>query len=127
MTPQHAVSQQAEAEKSAVEIMKMIGQQKYKDVWATRISAWFKQRVPSEDVFLANMSMGRAQLGHVQQTLVISSEYAKSDPATGYQGDIYAITFKNSYQVGNFYERIVVIKEADGKYRLSGIFGSPAP
>lgn len=123
---QVALPQQVDAVQSATDIMKLIGQQKYKDVWAKETSDWFKQRVPSEDMFLANMSMGRAQLGNILTSVLISSEFSKNDAATSYQGDVYAITFKNSYKVGSFYERIVVIKDADGEYRLSGIFGSPA-
>jgi hypothetical protein len=58
---------------------------------------------------------------------VIGREHTNKDLATGVDGDIYAITFRNKYSTGEFYERIVVVKDSDGQYRLSGISGSPVP
>ncbi|MGA7120921.1 MAG: DUF4019 domain-containing protein, partial [Polyangiaceae bacterium] len=89
-------------------------------------SDWFKKRT-TKDSFLANMSLGRQPLGaSVSPPEFVDMSYAKADPATNYQGEIYAFNFRTSYTVGKFYERIVVIKDLDGKFKLSGVFGSPA-
>ena len=73
------------------------------------------------------MSMSRPQLGKLLASQVIAKEHATFDPSTNYTGDIYAITFLDKYTLGEFYERVVVAKDSDGKYRLSGIYGSPVP
>ena len=124
----HTVSfgQQGNAQTSAQTIIDALGNQKYKIVWDKYTSQWFRTKV-TEDAFLANMSMGRAQLGVIQKSSLVSSDHSTSDPATGYQGDIYAFTYRDKYSVGEFYERIVLIKEPDGQYRMSGLFGSPVP
>jgi hypothetical protein len=124
---QPANSQQvANAQRAAEGIITDLGSQKYKTVWDNDTSEWFKGKL-SEDAFLSNMSVGRSQLGIMQKSSLVSSDHSTSDPATGYQGDIYAFTFRDKYPVGEFYERIVVIKDRDGQYRMSGLFGSPVP
>ena len=122
----HAQSGQVAAEKAAREIVQALAEQKYKLVWEEKVSGWFKKQV-TQDAFLSNMSMGRVQLVSLQSSALVSSEHASRDPTTGYEGDIYAFVFRDKYSVGEFYERIVVTKDADGQYRLSGIFGSPVP
>jgi len=119
-------SAQKVAQQSGEDIVKALGQQKYKLVWDEKVSQWFKKQV-TEDGFLANMSMGRAQLGSMQSTSLVSSEYASTDPSSGFRGDIYALTFRSKYANGELYERIVVIKDIDGQFKLSGIFASPVP
>lgn len=113
------------ARQAAKEIVNALGSQKYKLLWDNMTSQWFKSRV-GEDAFLANMSMGRAQWGVIRDSSLISVDHATTDPS-GYQGDIYAFTFRDKYAVGEFFERIVVIKDPDGHFRMSGVFGSPVP
>jgi hypothetical protein len=98
----------------------------YEAVWNENTSDWFRKRT-TKDSFLANMSLGRQSLGgSTSPPEFVDMSYAKADPATNYQGEIYAFNFRTSYAVGKFYERIVVIKDTDGQFRLSGVFGSPA-
>ena len=98
----------------------------YEAVWNENTSAWFKQRTTKES-FLANMNLGRQSLGPSNSPPeFVDMSYAKGDPATNYQGDIYAFNFRTSYTAGKFYERIVVIKDTDGKFKLSGVFGTQA-
>jgi hypothetical protein len=122
---QDAAAQQA-AEQAAQSIISALGQQNYKLVWDQKTSGWFKQHVTS-DAFLSNMAMSRGQLGTLQSTSLVTQEHATSDPSTGYQGDIYAFTFRDKYSAAEVYDRIVVIKDSDGQYKLSGIFAAPVP
>jgi hypothetical protein len=122
----HARAQEANAQEAAESILRSLSNQEYRGVWDKKTSEWAHKNW-SQDVFLSNMSMGRPQLGTLQGMQVIGREHVTKDPATGFEGDIYAITFKNRYSFGEFYERIVVIKDSDGQYRLSGISGSPVP
>ena len=121
-----AEAQSNKAEASARQLIGNLGAQKYQTVWDQETSGWFKQRT-TENAFLANMTMGRASLGNLNKVTLVSTDHSIQDPTSGYQGDIYVFTFRDTYSVGDFFERIVVIKENDGEYRLSGIFGSPAP
>jgi hypothetical protein len=121
-----AVAQEAAAKQAAEDVLRSLADGQFKTVWDQKVSKVFKDRT-SENLFLANMSIGRPQLGKLLSLTSVSVEYAKEDPQTGYKGDIYAVTFRSKYTVGEFFERIVVVMDVDGKYKLAGIFGSPVP
>ena len=114
------------AAQAARDIMSAFSDRQYKQIWDTQMSEVFQKQM-TEDSFLANMSIGRAQLVKFSSSKIVDVQYSERDPATGYKGKIYAFTFLNIYAVGRFYERIVVNKENDGIYRLAGLWGSPAP
>lgn len=115
-----------DATKAARDIMRSLRERQYEKLWSSQTSDYFKSKT-TKDQFLSNLSIGRQQLGVPGELKLIEVTYAQSDAATGYKGDIYAATFLSGYSVGNFYERIVMVKEADGGFRLSGLWGSPAP
>jgi hypothetical protein len=126
---QDAKAQQAQeikAQQAAETILRRLSKQEFKGVWDQATSEWAKKNW-SEDAFLSSMAIGRPQLGVLQGLQVIGREYSNKDSMTGYEGDIYAITFRSKYSLGEFYERIVLNKDQDGEYRLSGIYGSPVP
>jgi len=108
-------------------IMDALAKGQFKDIWQTKTSKFFKEKVPSEETFLMNLSMGRNPLGAIKSSQLIDVAFSTTDPGSGYTGRIYAVTFKNSYPAGSFYERIVVIRESDGLFRMSGVWGTPAP
>jgi len=124
--PAQTAADKVAAEKSGEGIVNAFGTRKYKLVWDQMTSQWFKSRV-TEEAFLANLSMGRAQLGAMQSTKLVSTDYATQDPSSGYQGSIYAMMFRSKYASTDIFERIVVIKDGDGNFRLSGFFATPAP
>ena len=121
-----AAAEQQDAEAAAKAIISSLDGRQYKKLWDAQTSAFFKKQV-SEDSFLANMSMGRAPLGKLLNSRFIDVSFSQHDPATGFQGRIYAFNYLNTYAAGKFYERIVVVKEPDGQFRLAGIWGNPAP
>jgi hypothetical protein len=123
---QPAAASENAAQKAAEDILQSLSNGEFKTVWDKKVSRFIKDRT-SEDAFLSNMSMGRPTLGKLQSFTLVSREHASRDPASGFIGDIYSMTFRSKYPTGEFYERIVVLKEADGAYRLSGIGGSPVP
>lgn len=112
------------AEKAVRDIMVLLGQSRFADVWDSRTSDWFKTKV-TRDAFLANMTLGRGKLGRLEESKLVSIDHAEHDPTTGYKGSIYAAQFLNTYAGGRFFERIVVIREKDA-YKLSGIWGEVA-
>lgn len=115
-----------DATKAATEILQGLQKKSFNDVWSFKTSAWFKTKMTKES-FMANMSMGRNQLGSVlAPSQFVDMAYSKSDPANAFVGEIYAFNFLSTYSAGKFYERIVVVKDEDGIFRLSGIFGAPA-
>lgn len=115
-----------DALKAANAILESLFERRYQTLWDNQTSDFFKKQA-SEQSFLANMSIGRAQLGDKIDSELIDMSFSNYDPATGHKGRIYAFNYLNTYSVGRFYERIVVIKEPDGNFRLAGIWGSPAP
>lgn len=118
---------QGDAALAAKEILASLQAKQFEKLWSSQTSDWYKANV-TKDSFLANLTMGRQQLGApVGSPKFIDMAYSKSDPPSGFQGEIYAFNYLSSYTAGKFYERIVVVKEADGKFRLSGLFGAPAP
>jgi hypothetical protein len=121
-----SAGQREDAIAAADAIMSLLVNQQYQQLWNQRTSAFFKKKVP-ESSFLANVSMGRGALGNFIEKSLADVVYADRDPASGFKGTIYAITFKTKYAAGSFYERIVVVLEQDGEFRMSGIFGTPAP
>ena len=114
-----------DAEQAAVAILNALDNRQYETVWNSLTSKWFKEKT-TKDSFLANMTMGRAQLGgKATEKQLVDYSYATQDPGTGFKGKIYAFNFKTAYPAGQFYERIVVVQEMDGKFRLSGLWGQP--
>lgn len=114
-----------DAEKAAKQILASLQGKKYEVLWNTQMSEFFRSKM-TKDSFLANMTMGRQQLGDATGSKFIDMAYSQVDPATGTQGEIYAFNYLSTYTAGKFYERIVVIKEKDGNFRLAGLWGSPA-
>ncbi len=52
---------------------------------------------------------------------------ARSAKSLDYQGTVYAVSYLNTYAAGRYLERVVVLKEKDGKFRLAGLWGTNAP
>ena len=109
---------------AAQTIIQRLAAKQYQQVWDEDTSSWFKQRATS-DQFVANMTMGRSPLGDLKKMILVSEDHAAGDPASGYKGDVYSVTFRDTYSVGDFFERVVLINEG-GRYLLSGIWGVPA-
>ena len=116
---------QDDALKAAKEILISLQQKKFETIWDTQTSEFFKSKT-TKNSFIANMTLGRQQLGTPKESKFVDMAYAQSDPPTGFKGEIYAFNYLNTYEAGNFYERIVVVKEKDGRFRLSGLWGAPA-
>jgi hypothetical protein len=117
---------QKAAEKAAEEIISALGQQNYKLVWSELTSEWLKKQ-QTEATFLANMEKDRSPLGILQTSSLVSREGPARDPSTGYQGDIYAFTFRDKYPIAEINDRILVFADSDGQYRLGGLFPAPVP
>jgi hypothetical protein len=110
---------------AAKAIMASLTEKSYQHLWDEQTSNWFKQRI-NKDSFLANVTMGRFQVGKVKTSKVIDVTFTTTDPGSGFRGKIYTVNFSNSYETGDFYERIVVIEEG-GRFLMSGFNAVPAP
>ncbi len=115
-----------DATAAAQGIMSALSKGQFNQVWDKQMSIVFSQTM-TKDSFLANMSIGRTPMGNLTDSRIVDVNYSQEDAQTGFKGDIWAITFLNTYRVGKFYERVVVVKDGDGAYRLAGLWGSPAP
>jgi hypothetical protein len=117
----------AQATSAANQIQTLIAEQKLNTVWDTLVSKFFKDRF-GKSVFIANLSQGQVAMGgRPLSQQFVDVTYSSFDPQSGYKGDIYACRYLTKYPVGSFYQSVVVIKEPDGQYRLSGLFAAPAP
>jgi hypothetical protein len=116
---------QDSAIKASKDILSSIQAKNFEALWNSQTSEFFKSKTTKES-FIANMTMGRQQLGTPGASKFLDMAYTQNDIATGYKGEIYAFNYLNTYTTGQFYERIVVVKEKDGKFRLSGLWGAPA-
>jgi hypothetical protein len=121
-----AQAQESAARASAQGIIKRIAAKEYSQLWDSLVSDWFKQRI-TKAAFIANMTMSRSPIGPLTQSSILQASHLDIDQTTGYKGDIYTFMFENIYSNAKFYEQIVVIREPDGTYRLSGLQGAPAP
>lgn len=114
-----------DAAKAAQEIMASLAKGQYELLYDTRTSKFLQEKV-DKDKFLTNMMIGRASLGKLKDTRLLDSAFSESDPGSGYQGKIYSFNYLNTYANGKYYERVVVIQDGDGRFRLSGLLGKPA-
>jgi hypothetical protein len=114
-----------DAAKAAREIMATLGKEQYEQLYDVRASKFLKEKV-DKDKFLTNMMIGRAPLGKLKDTKLIESAISEPNPASGYGGKVYYFDFLNTYANGTYYDRVIVVQESDGKFRLSGLMGKPA-
>lgn len=114
-----------DAKAVANNIMTKLSQGNYKEVWDNHMSSWFKSKV-TKDSFLANLSLGRSMLGKRTNSKLIDVTYAKNDPTTDYQGDVYAFTYINKYAGATLYERVVVVNEDGNGFKMAGFWANPA-
>jgi Protein of unknown function (DUF4019) len=106
-------------------IMTLAGENKVNTIWDQHTAAWYKSKL-DKTAFLQNLSFGRKSVGGPPQSVKLQSvKYAKGE--TGLPGDVFTVSFESQYAVGKFYERIVVLKETDGEFRLVALSTAPAP
>ena len=115
-----------DAENAVTAIRRAIVRQDFEDVYDNRVSELFKARVRKSE-FIQNLKNGRATVGEQQAATLISHTFSEFDAATGYKGKIYAFDYHVKYEKATFYERLVVVRDPDGKFRLAGIWANPAP
>jgi hypothetical protein len=105
---------------AAKAIMATLAGKNYQRLWDEQTSNWLKERNGnSKDYFFANITMTRGMFGTLKSSKVVDVVFHTNDPESGFNGKIYTVNFFNSYEAGNFYERIVVIEE-NGRFLMSG-------
>lgn len=110
-----------DARQAADIIMTKMSQGDYKSVWDNDMSQLFRSKF-TKDSFLANLTSGRSMLGAKVEGKLFEYTRTTGDSASGYQGDIYAFTYKNVYKGATVYEKVVVINENGDGFKLAGFF-----
>lgn len=118
--------EESDAIAATQKILQLLSGADYTEIWESHTGELYKS-VVSKDSFMANMSIGRSPLGAMDSSVIVDAAYSEIEPQTGQTGKFYAVTFKNHYMVGDVYERIIVMLESDGVFRMIGHWGSPAP
>jgi hypothetical protein len=83
---------QNDATNAATSILQSIHGHQFEKLWNVQTSQWFKEKT-TEDSFIANLSLGAQQVGAAQDSKLVDISYSRSDPATGFVGEIYACTY----------------------------------
>lgn len=118
-------SESDDAYAASEKIIDLIGSGKYDQIWNQHMSPFFKSTM-TEDSFKANLVLGRQMLGARKSKKLIDKQQTIGDPATGYQGSVYAFNYKNTYASVALYERIVVINQDGNGFKLAGFWVQPA-
>ena len=100
--------------------------EQFEQLWDSQTSEFFKRQITRES-FIENLTLGRQQLGAPGASAFMQVTMATSDPASGYTGEIYVFNYRNAYASGEYLERIVVVKDDDGEFRLSGLWAAALP
>jgi hypothetical protein len=115
-----------EATAVANDILGMLDTQDFERVWETHASAFLKGKL-DRDAFIASVAIGRASLGKRTSSSVTGIEKSEKDADTGYEGVIYKVRIASTYGQDRYLEQIVLVREADGRLRLAGLWGRLAP
>jgi hypothetical protein len=115
-----------EATAVANDILAMLDTQDFERVWETHASAYLKGRL-DRDGFIASVAIGRASLGKRMSSSVSGIDRSEKDAASGYEGAIYTVRITSTYGQDRYLEQIVLVREADGRLRLAGLWGRLAP
>ncbi len=116
-----------QATSAARQFQKMVAENKFNAIWDILVSKQFKDQI-NKNTFLANLSQGRMSVGGpMESSELVDVTYNNPQPGTGYKTEFYACRFLTKYPAGKFYESFYMVKEADGQYRLGGVFAAPAP
>lgn len=115
-----------EATAVANDILAMLDTQEFERVWETHASAYLKGKL-DRDGFIASVAIGRASLGKRVSSSVAGIDRSDKDAASGYEGAIYTVRITSTYGQDRYLEQIVLVREADGRLRLAGLWGRLAP
>jgi len=118
--------EEEDAESAVNRIRCAVSSRAYDDLYDNLTSEYFKAKSRRSD-FIQNLKQGRATVGAVVTTTSLFDTYSDFDSQTGYRGKIYSFDFHVKYERAAFFERIVVTKDPDGRYRLAGLWANPAP
>lgn len=121
-----AAGEQEDADSAAKQVLDLLTSAQFPKLWDSQASKHLKKTVKRDD-FLRDMQIGRANIGKLQDSQLVKSSVADADDGAGFKGRVYTAMYLNTYESGKFYERIVLVREQDGKFRLAGIQGMQVP
>jgi hypothetical protein len=111
--------EKAQAQAASRAIFDSINAQDFNTLWDKQTSAMFKERI-NKTIFLSNIAAGMRYSGPPKKSELIDSGYSTRDDATGFVGHIFNFTYQGDFSTGRYLLRLVLIKEPDGQYRMSG-------
>ena len=119
-TPLNKIEQISLAKQAALDWLKIIDDEEYGKSW-DEASSLFKLAVSQKDWGKAVSSV-RGPLGKVKSRDQISADYSTQLPGAP-DGEYVVLRFKTNFEnAENMNETIVPMKDADGKWRISGYY-----
>lgn len=109
-----------EAVKAAEAWLKLVDGAQYKESWS-EAAGFFRERV-KEDDWIKMIDLARKPFGEVLERKLLKASYTTSLPGVP-DGEYVVIEFQTAFsRKKNSIETITPMKEADGKWRVSGYF-----
>jgi len=113
----------AEVVAAAKTDMGLIAKKDFEALWEQTSNFYKNWARIDEDTFVARWTLSRQAVGDLIGSKVIDVLVNPSN-VQGYSGNIYTVTFMNTYPAGDAYEFLVLIKE-NGSFKLSNYGGAP--
>jgi hypothetical protein len=90
-------------------------------IWDTLASDWYKYKIGhTREMFIFAFTSARRQIGRLTSSTVAYVRYDAPQPAAGYKGKTYTVTFENVYTTGTRYES-VHLHEENGQFKMAGM------
>lgn len=113
-----------DATAAARRVFDALGSQDYEKLYDSLCAQSLKKTL-SKDDFVAQVAIARSRLGTPTSTTVVGAEEREADKTSGTEGRLWAVSFNNAYRKEQLRERLVMVKEADGQFRMAGIWATP--
>ncbi|ANN68145.1 DUF4019 domain-containing protein [Bordetella bronchialis] len=115
-----------DAQNAASQIREAVRQQQYNKLWEQLTSEYFKS-ITTKSYFVDSLKAGYAAVGAPVSVKNMSHTFMTTMPGLGFKGKFYYFDYYVKYAKAAFFERVVVMEDPDGEYRLAGLWATAAP
>lgn len=113
-----------DAKKAAQGVRKAIEEKQFDTLWERQTSDVFKAK-SSKLSFVTNLKNIAPQLQQFNSFRLMDANAAKAPTGSNIDGDLYTFNYQASNASETLVQSIIMVKDADGKFRLAGIWFTP--